>query len=215
MCEGWCVRGVASETHALGEIGQRRSLHPTRGAARAASTSPHATDARGRHRAAACQSSPRTRRSANVSNLMPRFSSKRLAASIRPITPSEPGPRSIECGMVEPSARQRFDERNTGLDPSRWWAAKALASESSYPEIRDHQRGNSSQRFRRKRGSAAATDAAKLLKGRFMSECRSVKDREMVLVLSKYWRRFQYWSGGRQTYVFPSVGAAPTARRRC
>ena len=34
---------------------------------------------------------PRTRRSAKVSNLMPRLSSKRWAASIRPITPSWTG----------------------------------------------------------------------------------------------------------------------------
>jgi len=44
---------------------------------------------------------PRIRRSANVSNLMPRESSKRCAASINPITPSwTRSLKSIEWGIV-------------------------------------------------------------------------------------------------------------------
>ena len=49
---------------------------------------------------------PRMRRSAKVSNLMPRASSKRCAASIRPMTPSwTRSPMSIECGMVAATRR--------------------------------------------------------------------------------------------------------------
>jgi len=51
---------------------------------------------------------PRMRRSANVSNLIPRESSKRCAASIRPITPSwTRSLRSIECGIVAAIRRAR------------------------------------------------------------------------------------------------------------
>ena len=49
---------------------------------------------------------PRTRRSAKVSNLMPRASSKRWAASISPITPSwTRSPISIEWGIVAATRR--------------------------------------------------------------------------------------------------------------
>ena len=71
---------------------------------------------------------PRTRRSANVSNLMPRPSSNRCAASISPITPScTRSPRSIECGMVE-AMRRASDSTNGRLDAIRscWWVANGM-----------------------------------------------------------------------------------------
>jgi len=56
---------------------------------------------------------PRIRRSAKVSNLMPRPSSKRSAASIRPMTPSwTRSLRSIECGMV--AAMRRANASTNG-----------------------------------------------------------------------------------------------------
>ena len=49
---------------------------------------------------------PRMRRSANVSNLMPRASSKRCAASMSPMTPSwTRSPMSIEWGIVAATRR--------------------------------------------------------------------------------------------------------------
>ena len=67
---------------------------------------------------------PRTRRSANVSNLIPRASSKRFAASIRPSTPScTRSPRSIECGIVD-AIRRASDSTNGRVATTRsYWAA--------------------------------------------------------------------------------------------
>ncbi|OFW39467.1 MAG: hypothetical protein A3J29_21775 [Acidobacteria bacterium RIFCSPLOWO2_12_FULL_67_14b] len=60
---------------------------------------------------------PRMRRSAKVSNLMPRESSKRCAASMRPITPScTRSLRSIECGIV--AAIRRASASTKGMPAS-------------------------------------------------------------------------------------------------
>ena len=60
---------------------------------------------------------PRMRRSAKVSNLMPRESSKRWAASMRPITPScTRSLRSIEWGMV--AAIRRAKASTNGIPAS-------------------------------------------------------------------------------------------------
>ena len=73
---------------------------------------------------------PRTRRSANVSNLIPRPSSKRFAASISPRTPSwTRSPRSMECGMVD-AIRLASDSTKGRLAATRscWWSANGTRS---------------------------------------------------------------------------------------
>ena len=60
---------------------------------------------------------PRTRRSANVSNLMPRASSNLSTASIKPSIPSwTRSPRSIECGIE--AARRRAIAPTNGTPAS-------------------------------------------------------------------------------------------------
>ena len=83
---------------------------------------------------------PRTRRSAKVSNLMPRRSSKRCAASIRPIMPScTRSPTSIECGR-EAAIRRAIASTNGTPAAMRSWslgpdacALMMVASETSGP----------------------------------------------------------------------------------
>ena len=66
---------------------------------------------------------PRTRRSANVSNLIPRLSSNRWAASMRPMTPScTRSPMSIECG-IEAAIRRASASTN-----GRVFTTRALLS---------------------------------------------------------------------------------------
>ena len=67
---------------------------------------------------------PRIRRSANVSNLMPRPSSKRWAASIKPITPScTRSPTSIEWGIVDAMRRASASTKGRPATTRRLWAA--------------------------------------------------------------------------------------------
>src|SRR5207244_814810 len=66
----------------------------------------------------------RVRRSANVSNLMPRPSSKRWAASIKPITPScTRSPTSIEWGIVDAMRRASASTKGRPATTRRLWAA--------------------------------------------------------------------------------------------
>ncbi len=67
---------------------------------------------------------PRMRRSANVSNLMPRLSSNRWAASINPMTPScTRSPTSIEWGIVDAMRRASASTKGSPLTMRRLWAA--------------------------------------------------------------------------------------------
>ena len=67
---------------------------------------------------------PRMRRSANVSNLMPRLSSNRWAASINPMTPScTRSPTSIEWGIVDAMRRASASTKGSPLTTRRLWAA--------------------------------------------------------------------------------------------
>ena len=83
---------------------------------------------------------PRIRRSANVSNLIPRESSKRWAASIKPITPSwTRSLRSIECGMV--AAMRRASASTNGNPASTRWVGEVFMlpalMATAMPELRN------------------------------------------------------------------------------
>ena len=66
---------------------------------------------------------PRMRRSAKVSNLIPRPSSKRWAASIRPMTPSwTRSLRSTECGMVDAMRRASASTKGSPASTRRFVA---------------------------------------------------------------------------------------------
>jgi hypothetical protein len=67
---------------------------------------------------------PRTRRSAKVSNLIPRASSKRCAASIRPSTPSwTRSPMSIEFGIDAAMRRASASTNGMPATTRRFWLA--------------------------------------------------------------------------------------------
>src|SRR5205814_2298168 len=69
---------------------------------------------------------PRTRRSAKVSNLMPRSSSKRFAASINPSTPSwTRSPMSIEFGIVDAIRLANDSTKGSPATMRRLWLADA------------------------------------------------------------------------------------------
>ncbi len=71
---------------------------------------------------------PRTRRSAKVSNLIPRDSSKRRAASISPSTPScTRSPRSMEWGIVA-ATRRASASTNGRLFSTRGFTVSASCS---------------------------------------------------------------------------------------
>ena len=108
-------RRVSSEpTRAARSASDGSAPSSRRSASRAASSSRRMRRTPRGHasRRSASIMAPRTRRSANVSNLMPRCSSNRCAASIRPIMPScTRSPMSIECGIVA-ATRRASDSTN-------------------------------------------------------------------------------------------------------